>query len=294
MKRAPKREVTSFGWKVERGAKPAMDVEEIKDRAARAAQEGTVLEESDVMPPVRHAAYVDSTAAEAIGEADEASEPEVSPEDAAEALAQTLRENPTLIEASRALLAACASEREGAELLAEVDEQLRAVGAAPVQALSSVADMLVRRGALTCCVKVNGDAYEGAIEDAIADETLTEEDAVAEYYVITPAGTLLAAAFEPASRLEALFDERPHLAGALVRTLELCDREGGLSTKELQDLLDVEGLLFRDPRTDIPTIWPSLYGNLLKDSGGIRWEHAWITTEAGRSAAREQRARRNS
>lgn len=287
MKRGPKREITSFGWKVERGLQPSMSVEEIRERAARAAEEGTVLEESAVIPPVPHAAYVDSPSKDE-------SEPVIAcaeePVDRVEALVQSLRDNPTLIEPARALLAECAEEREGSELLAQVDAQLEAAGAKPVQALSSVADVLVRRGALACQVKVNGEPYEGSIEDAIADESLTEEDVVEEWYITTPEGERVAKLFEPATRLDALFLERPHLASALLRTLELCDREGGLSTKDLQDLLDAEGLLFRDPRTDIPTIWPSLYGNLLKDAGGIRWEHAWITTQEGRMAASNRKA----
>lgn len=209
------------------------------------------------------------------------------PEALAANLIQKLKDNPMLIEPSLALLRACAAEAvEEAALVACVHGELEATGALPVQPLSAVLRMLAADGALVESVQVDGAPYAGTLQDAFEDEALSEEAEVLIWARATEAGRIVAADLAPERRADALFAERPDFEEAFLVTLDVCDREGGVRTAQLQDELDGRGLLRRDERTNIPELYPSLFTNLLKDAGCIRWEHGWITTDLGRAVAR--------
>lgn len=211
---------------------------------------------------------------------------EVPPEIEVANLLKKIDDNPALRIPARALLSACAGgRREEAGLLGCAQAQLAESGDLPVQPLSAVVDMLVREGALAESLEVDGAPYAGTLEGAFTDESIADDAEVLIYAEITDAGRAVLAGLADASRAAALFAERPEYRDALVRTLELCDVEGGMTTRELQDGLDADGFLFRDERTNIPQIYPSLYANLLKDAGCIAWNHAWVTTELGREMA---------
>ncbi|WP_283170366.1 hypothetical protein [Curtanaerobium respiraculi] len=212
-------------------------------------------------------------------------------EEKADRLIKKLKGNNSISEPTRRILAACLPQaREGEALLDAVGTSLEEEGKMPLQPLSSLMEMCVRYGAIEERLTLNGKPYGGTLEDAFLDESIAEDDEVLIWEQTTEAGRIVCERFTPTSRMDDLFATRPELVEPLVRTLELCDSEAGLKTKELERFLDDEGLLFRDPQTNMPAIYPSLYGNLLLDAGGIRWDHAWITTEAGKRAAACQRA----
>ena len=77
------------------------------------------------------------------------------------------------------------------------------------QAPAAVIDTLVRHGFLSQQAFVNGEPYEGTLEDMQLDESVPD-DAVAEVRLaVTEAGRSLASSYDPASTLAALFGERP-------------------------------------------------------------------------------------
>lgn len=199
-------------------------------------------------------------------------------------LIKKLDDNPALRVPATALLDACAGgRREEIGLLAEVGDALKASGDLPVQPLSAVVALLVRAGALSESLEIDGEPYAGTLEDAFGDESIPDGAEALIFESITEAGKAARANLDPARRTAALFDERPEHRAAFIRTLELCDVPGGLPTRELQEGLDADGLLHRDERTNIPHIYPSLYANLLKDVGCLAWDHAWVTTDLGRA-----------
>lgn len=236
----------------------------------------------------RQAARTSAPAVDGSTEAQSAQPAPATPRELADALEETLRTNPSFVIPVREMLRACESgAREEASFLQTMQAQLEASGKLPVEPLSSLVNMLVRHGALEETVRVDGEPYGGTISDVYEDTEIDEESTVLVYEETTEAGRLVLADLSPEKRTYEVFQSHPHLADGLLRTLQLCDREGGLKTRELQDLLDAEGYLYRDERTGIPSIYPSLYGNLLADAGALRWEHAWITTELGRRVAAE-------
>lgn len=197
-------------------------------------------------------------------------------------LAQKLRDNPMLLEPSLAIINACEQDAEEEALLAAVHADLAARGKLPVQPLSAVLRMLAAAGALTESLTVDGAPYAGTLEDAFDDPGLPDDAAVAIYARATEAGRLAARSLAPEQRAAALFAEHPQHARALLLTLRLCDG-GSQPTAALQEALDAEGLLNRDPRTNIPQLYPSLFANLLKDAGCLAWDRAWVTTDLGRA-----------
>mgnify|MGYP001370494850 CR=1 FL=1 len=225
---------------------------------------------------------------------DQTGEPEeASPVDTmalAGALVTKIDQNPALRIPAYTVLAACADgRRELEELYAEVAEALEAKRALPVQPVSAVVDMLVRGAALASIIEVDGKPYEGSEADLIADDDVPEDAQVLTYASITEVGRIVAGSCSPRQRAVNLFEDMPQFGDAFVRTLELCDTDDGLKAKELERKLDAEGYLYRDYR-DLPTVYPSMYANFLKDIEALRWDHAWITTPLGREVAAARRA----
>lgn len=207
-----------------------------------------------------------------------------------EALIQKLNQNPALLTPSLTIIAACDEGRcEQSALMRDVETSLAAHGALPIQPISSIIDMLARADALETTIEVDGIPYEGTLADLVDDETVTEESEVLTYAEATEVGRRVAARQNPSNRVANLLLEKPEFQDAFIRTLELCDCAQGLKAKQLESALDAEGYLYRDSR-NLPTVYPSMYANYLRDAGALRWDHAWITTPTGRAAVHAFRA----
>lgn len=197
------------------------------------------------------------------------------------ALIAKIDRNPALRIPVLTMLEACADERrEMGELYEQVAEELEDKGALPVQPMSAIADMLVRTQGAQKTIEVEGEPYAGTDADLAADQDITEDMQVLEYLSITPVGGMVLSSCAPLQRVINLFEDMPQFREAMVRTLELCDVPGGLTAAELQESLGADGFLYRDSR-DLPTVYPSMYANYLKDAEALRWSHAWITTDVG-------------
>lgn len=204
-------------------------------------------------------------------------------------LMKLLDANPALLTPSLTIIGACsAGRRECEELYAETESVLRSTCMLPLQPISSVANMLVRAGALTSSLEVDGHPYDGTIEDLIHDGSIPETAQTVEFVEATDLGRQVLVRDAPSKRLGALFKRKPQYKTAMVRTLELCDAHGGLKADQLESALDAEGYLYRDSR-NLPTIYPSTYANYLKDAGALAWNHAWITTPLGRDVVESER-----
>lgn len=204
---------------------------------------------------------------------------------AAAKVLESVAGNPSMLPAVSALLSACSEQRqEEVALIEGLQKQLEAEGTCPVQPLSSVVRMLVRNGALTETLEIDGVPYDGTIEEAFEDESVSDDAKSLIYESITDAGRIALRELSPASRTASLFEADAKFTQGFIATLEACNKPEGSSTKELEQTLDAQGLLYRDSTNNIPTIYPSMYANKLKDAGCIAWDHAWITTKAGREA----------
>lgn len=204
---------------------------------------------------------------------------------AAAKVLESVAGNPSMLQAVLFLLSSCKDEKqEEVALLECIQRRLEEEGSCPVQPLSSVVRMLVRNGALAESLEIDGVPYEGTIEEAFEDESISDEAESLIYELTTDAGSIALCELSPASRTAALFESDAKFSQGLLVTLDACNRAEGATTKQLEQALDARGLLYRDSKNNIPTVYPSMYANKLKDAGCIAWHHAWITTDAGRDA----------
>lgn len=209
----------------------------------------------------------------------------------AAALVGKLDQNPALHIPAFHMLDACAHGRcEMGDLYQQVTEELEDRDALPVQPMSAIADMLVRARGVCKSIEVDGIPYARSESELAHDGSIAENAKVLEYLEVTEVGRIVLASCSPRRRTANLFEDMPQFREALLRTLELCDTQTGLTTSELQEGLDADGYLYRDSR-DLPTVYPSMYANFLKDAEALSWNHAWITTPLGHDIVKGQARR---
>lgn len=152
------------------------------------------------------------------------------------------------------------------------------------QAPAAVIDTLVRHGFLSQQAFVNGEPYEGTLEDMQLDESVPD-DAVAEVRLaVTEAGRSLASSYDPASTLAALFGERPRYADVFSAILSACAAEAGATREAVEAIVEAAAPTAADGKK----VYPQYFLDALECAGGIVWGGAWRTTDAGRAALAPQ------
>ena len=147
------------------------------------------------------------------------------------------------------------------------------------QAPAAVIDTLVRHGFLSQQSYVNGEPYEGTLEDMQLDESVPD-DAVAEVRLaVTEVGRALAAAYDPASTLASLFGERPRYADVFSAILDAASADEGASREAIEAIVEAAAPTAADGKK----VYPQYFLDALECAGGIAWDGAWRTTDAGRA-----------
>ena len=190
---------------------------------------------------------------------------------------QVLDGNPAYRFLYAALISYCGEERA----LAEAMEFADAARTSASQILSSAAmvDALVRCGALSERVLVDGESYEGTREDAQADETLAEDAHIEALVEATDAGRAAVAAQEAERSLESLFASSPTRVEAFRAVLAWCAEEGK-TTRQLQELLKEADLLETEAARGIDGLHASYFTGALESVGALAWNgKAWIVTD---------------
>ena len=152
------------------------------------------------------------------------------------------------------------------------------------QTPAAVIDTLVRHGLIAQQSYVNGEPYEGTLEDMQLDESVPD-DAVAEVrLVVTEVGRALAAVYDPASTLASLFGERPRYADVFSAILDAASADEGASREAIEAIVEAAAPTAADGKK----VYPQYFLDALECAGGIAWDGAWRTTDAGRAAAAPQ------
>lgn len=152
------------------------------------------------------------------------------------------------------------------------------------QAPAAVIDTLVRHGFISQQSYVNGEPYEGTLEDMQLDESVPD-DAVAEVRLaVTEAGRSLASSYDPASTLAALFGERPRYADVFSAILSACAVDDGATREAIEAIVEAAAPTAADSKK----VYPQYFLDALECAGGIAWDGAWRTTDAGRAALAPQ------
>ncbi len=144
---------------------------------------------------------------------------------------------------------------------------------------ATVIDILVRAGAVSELLTVDGEPYDGTMEDIQLDESISLEAEVSDRIAITDAGRQLSSSIDPTNTLRALFDERPHYKETFKRVLSVCLPQEGASREALEQAIESCGSIISP---DGARVYPQFFMDALESAGGIAWDGAWRTTDAGR------------
>ena len=165
------------------------------------------------------------------------------------------------------------------------DELETAIGQAWEESYSqdpaTIVEALVRNGALVEQLTVDGQPYDGTLEDLQRDESVSLEADVADSISITEAGRDLAASIDPDFTMRELLASRPHYRDVFARVLTVCATDAGATREAVEQAVEANGNV---SSPDGKRVYPQYFMDALETAGGIAWDGAWRATEAGRRA----------
>ncbi|MEG1435240.1 MAG: hypothetical protein RSB04_06740 [Gordonibacter sp.] len=144
-------------------------------------------------------------------------------------------------------------------------------------------DILVRNGALFEQLYVDGEPYDGTLEDLQVNADVAV-DAVAESRLsITDTGRELLATYAPEATLQALLTSKPRYRDVFNIILHTCDAEQGASRADLEQAISSLPQLQPEPATQQTAVYPQYFIDALESAGGIVWQGSWHLTNAGKA-----------
>lgn len=195
-----------------------------------------------------------------------------------------IEHNPMLKKPLLAVLASVAQHAD--ESRAAVEERASATwDDAYQQSPATCVDILVRNDALIERLLVNGEPYDGTLDDLQLDPAVPD-DAVAEARIaITETGRGLLAAYAPEATLRALIRSKPAYRDVFAAILDACSADEGATRADLERIIDAQPQLQPDPATQRTAVYPQYFIDALETAGGIAWGGRWRTTDAGKAVA---------
>lgn len=200
-------------------------------------------------------------------------------------------------EAIRSLLGRMAARREvllgiidfcrEPRAVADVEARVRELQArnASVYSAAALCAMLEEAGAL---VREAGgeritDERQFAPDVEVVDgvEYLRPHRMPATAWRATEAGTRVLGEDDPLGRFRAMIEEDRVYMPIYLRILELCDRDGGASAKELGEAVDHE------PLVQNPRLFAQHFVERLERCDALTWDGGWHVTDLGRGAREE-------
>lgn len=195
-----------------------------------------------------------------------------------------IEHNPMLKKPLLAVLASVAQQAD--ESRAAVEERASATwDDAYQQSPATCVDILVRNDALIERLLVDGEPYDGTLDDLQLDPDVPD-DAVAEARItITETGRGLLAAYAPEATLRALIRSKPAYRDVFAAILDACSADEGATLADLEHIVSGQPQLQPDPATQRTAVYPQYFIDALETAGGIAWDGCWRTTDAGKAVA---------
>lgn len=147
------------------------------------------------------------------------------------------------------------------------------------QTPSACVDILVRTGALAERILVDGEPYDGTLEDLQLDESVPDDALAESRLAITASGRALLDACKPEHTLQILLAGKPHYRETFLAALAACTSEGGASRADLERAIDEQSA----PTDGARLVYPQYFIDALETAGGIAWDGAWRATGAGKA-----------
>lgn len=199
-----------------------------------------------------------------------------------EELSLAVANNPSIKPTCIAALAHAVERTDREELAAHLASLPKR--AAQTQNPSTVIAILVKHGGMTESIEVDGEPYDGTLEDLRADESVPDDARIQYFVQTTENGARLAEELAPASQIARLFAEHPDRAEGLRTVLEFCDAPEGRSRDEIEACLFARpDILGSNPKTGGPNVYPAYFTTALEDAGAMQWNGTWKLTEEGRN-----------
>ena len=142
-----------------------------------------------------------------------------------------------------------------------------------LQAPSSVVDALVREGDITEQIMVDGQPYDGTLEDVYRDDSIEESAEVDSLLSLTEAGAQTLLNYAPAALMDALFAERAAYIPVFEDVLAACAAEGGATREALEAIVESHDVKNEDGKK----VYPQYFIDALESAGGIEWTGVWRT-----------------
>lgn len=191
--------------------------------------------------------------------------------------------NPMLKKPILLTLSICA-DLDGASRLLIEERAGESWEASFTHAPASVIDALIRSEYVTEQITVDGVAYNGTLEEAYRDDGVPDDAEVDALLGITESGKAVIASYAPEKTLAELIDSRPAYVTVFNAVLSACDSSDGASRDALEAVIDATISGNAISAADGGKIYPQYFLDALETAGGISWNGAWRTTEAGRAA----------
>jgi hypothetical protein len=195
---------------------------------------------------------------------------------------QLMEHNPLLKRPLSAILAACAHGAFISRASVEAAVSKKFENTFTLQTPSTLINILIRNGALSERVLVDGVVYTGSLQDLRADESIATTAHVEQWLSISSLGQDILEEYRGSVQLLRLLHRKPEYRIIYLKLLDACASEEGRSREYLEQLLNAETLLWADPRHGIKSLYPQFFIDSLEDADGIIWQGAWFTTEAGK------------
>lgn len=150
---------------------------------------------------------------------------------------------------------------------------------------SSVLDAMIRAGYVREQIVVDGQPYDGSLEDVYRDEAVADDAEVDSILISTPEGERLLVDYSPEVMLAALLKAKPRYASVFQKALEACAAESGLTRAQFESVIDAEVGRQGLSAADGGVVYPQYFIDALETAGGIEWDGSWRATDAGRKAS---------
>lgn len=193
---------------------------------------------------------------------------------------ELIEHNPSIKKPAMLMLQVC--KREGMDTRGDVeaavaDEWQNAWRQSP----SNIMEMLVRAGALEENITVNGEPYDGTLEDIQLDLSISEDAEVVAGIRVMELGDQILTDYAPSQTIENLFQEKPAYSDVFKVALEACQDSKGCSLPDLEAALMTMPQLQPDPQTHQTKVYSQFFIDALETAGAIEWDGAWHITSAG-------------
>lgn len=146
-------------------------------------------------------------------------------------------------------------------------------------------DTLVRNDALTLTTLVDGEPYDGTLEDVQLDLSVPDDAQAVCDLALTPYGREILQEYRPETLLAHLLAGKARYQPIFDAVLQSCAEAPSRSRADLEAVVNGFGsLTHAKPNDEQQTVYPQFFLDTLEEAGGIAWrDGGWRITEAGRA-----------